>query len=197
MTLACVLFDLDGVIRHFDPLFATQIEDRYALEPGSLANAAFEKSRLERLVTGRLLRADWKIEVGDAVGNREAPEAWFANIGVVDPSIIELIAELRSAGFAIAMLTNGTDTIPQELATLGIDHHFDRVFSTFNIGFMKPDTRAFSYVCEHMNLSPSQVFFTDDRSENVAAAKSLGMSGTTFTDTVALREELHKFGLLI
>ena len=140
--IECTLFDLDGVIRHFDDDARARVEQRHGLADGALARAAMEPELLDRLVTGRLTRAAWSAEVGRRVGSAEAGAAFIADIGTPDPPALDLLDELRASGYTVAILTNGTDTIPAELEALGIDQHVDAVFNSAEIGVAKPSPRS-------------------------------------------------------
>lgn len=48
-----VLFDLDGVIRHFDPKYVADIELRHGLAAGTLEGFAFAKPLIGEVTAGR------------------------------------------------------------------------------------------------------------------------------------------------
>ncbi|MGB3374623.1 MAG: HAD-IA family hydrolase [Microbacterium sp.] len=191
-----VLFDLDGVIRHFDPELTAMTERRHGIAPGTIAQIAFAGSLLERLTTGRLRRADWITGVGEELGSQEAAEEWGRQRARVDPAMLALAGELAAAGIRTAILTNGTDTIPTEVAELGLDSHFDPIFNTAEIGFAKPDARAFAHVLEALGCEPGTVLFTDDSRVNIHGAAELGIHSHHFRDAASLRAELQTRGIL-
>ena len=195
MTITTVLIDLDGVIRHFDPNHPAEIEADAGLGPGALTAAAFAPELLDPLVTGTMTRAEWVDRVGDAVGDATAASAWLAHGGEIDQSMITLIDELRRLGLTVAILTNGTDTIPAELDHLGVTPHVDAVFNSAEIGFAKPDRRAFEYVCSALAVSASEVFFTDDSEHKLAGAVEIGMTVHHFVDRLGLRRRLADLGI--
>jgi HAD superfamily hydrolase (TIGR01509 family) len=69
-----VLFDLDGVIRHFDPKHVSDIEQRHGLAAGTLEGIAFSKPLIEEVTTGRISRADWVRQVSEIAGSEMAAE---------------------------------------------------------------------------------------------------------------------------
>ena len=195
-TITTVLLDLDGVIRHFETDHRADIEAAAGLAAGTLWAAAFDDDLIERLITGRITRATWTTEVGNAVGNPGAAAEWLAEKGTVDQAMIELIDQLRDAGITVAILTNGTDTIPAELDDLGITPHVDAVFNTAAIGYAKPDRRAFEHACEALAVDASEVFFTDDSERKLSGAVEIGMTAKHFVGVAALRTQLTALGLL-
>jgi FMN phosphatase YigB (HAD superfamily) len=86
-------------------------------------------------------------------------------------SLEQFADEIRRLGLTAALLTNGTDTIPAEVAAPGLESHFDAIFNSADIAFVKPDIRAFDHVLDALAVIGPDVFFTDD-----SAAKLLGAS---------------------
>ncbi|MGI9616415.1 MAG: HAD family hydrolase [Acidimicrobiales bacterium] len=197
MPISCILFDLDDVIRFFDQAARAAIEGSYDLPDGSLMATAIDPDLIESLVTGRLTRAEWSAEVGRRVGSPEAAAEWTVDIGTPDPDALALLDELRAGGYTVAILTNGTDTIDAELATLGIDQHVDAVFNSAVIGVAKPHPDAFRHVCRELDVAPESVFFTDDSASKLGGALEIGMTAVVFTTVGSLRRALRDVGVRI
>lgn len=187
-----VLFDLDGVVRHFDPRDVADIERRYGLAPGSIPTAAFASPLIEQVTTGRISRAEWVGEVGRMLGDAGAAAEWGRLPARVDPEITALSDELQALGLTTAILTNGTDTIPAEVIGLGLDAHFDRVFNSAEIGFAKPDVRAYTHVVDELATDAAEVFFTDDSEGKLAGARRIGMPVHRFRGVERLRAALRE-----
>ncbi|MFJ3382045.1 HAD-IA family hydrolase [Curtobacterium sp. NPDC090217] len=94
------------------------------------------------------------------------------------------------------MLTNGTDAVPDEVASFGLLDHVDAVFNSADIGFVKPDVRAFRHVLDALDLDGSEVFFTDDSERKLTGAAELGMATHHFTGVDGLRTALSAQGVL-
>ncbi|MEL7155437.1 MAG: HAD-IA family hydrolase [Actinomycetota bacterium] len=196
-TIHTVLLDLDGVIRHFDPARQQATEQRHGLAAGEILAVAFADALIGRLVTGAITRAQWVAAVGRAVGNPAAAEEFFSDRGTVDPAMLDLVDDLRRRGLLVAVLTNGTDTIAAELVELGIDDRFDAVFSTADIGWAKPDRRAFAHVCSALAIEPAGVFFTDDSPGKLGGAVELGMTARPFVGVDDCRRTLAALGVAV
>lgn len=195
VTVTTVLLDLDGVIRRFDPTHRIGVEQRHGLEPGTLAAIAFAPDEVDPVVAGRRTRAEWIDRVGRAIANPQAAREWLDARGQVDRDLMTVVDRLRGTGTPVAMLTNGTDTIPDELIELGIDGRFDVVFNSAEIGLTKPDPAVFEHVCEQLGVEPGQVFFTDDTEGHVAAAARLGMAARLYEGLGPFLGHLVELGL--
>lgn len=195
-SIRAVLFDLDGVVRHFDPENVASIERAHELDPGSIDAVAFAPHHLEQVTTGRISRHEWVERIGVELGNAEAAEAWGSQPFRVDEEVLDLVDELRANGIRTAVLTNGTDTIPAEIASINLGSHFEAVFNSAEIGWTKPDMRAFRHVLDAMQLPPQEVLFTDDSVGKLAGAETLGMPTHHFAGVVGLREALRTAGVM-
>ncbi|WP_353650851.1 HAD family phosphatase [Nakamurella sp. A5-74] len=193
--IRAVVLDLDGVIRRFDTEIGGEIERRHTLDLGLLGREAFAEPDLAEATTGRITRAEWIRRIGRRIGNPAAADDWGSQQARVDWELLDLVGDLRAAGLLCAVLTNGTDTIPQELASLGVSERVDRVFNSASIGFIKPDQRVFEHVIADLGLPPSEVFFTDDSPRNLVAAQSLGMHTHHYRDLPGLRRALLAAGV--
>ena len=192
--IRAVLFDLDGVIRHFhhDPT----LEARHGLPDGAITRIAFASPLIDAVTTGLLTREEWITRVGEAAGSASAAQEWGRTPFAADPDVLALADELRSHGIICAILTNGTDTIADELGASGIGAHFDRVFNSADIGHAKPDVRAFRHVATALALPAEEIFFLDDSPAKLRGARELGMRTHHFTGITELRSALAAAGVV-
>ena len=111
---------------------------------------------------------------------------WREHRGSVVDETVERLEALRSDGHRTYVFTNGTDHVPQELELLGITRLFDGVLNSADFGVAKPDPLA--YAAAHRAIEADlgrvvvrdEVWFTDDRDENVAAAREFGWDAELF-----------------
>ena len=190
-----VLFDLDGVIRHFDPDHLAGIERRHGLADGTIASVAFANPLIEEVTTGRITRAEWVRQVSESAGSAPAAEEWGVQPAAVDEALLDLSDEVRGLGLRTAVLTNGTDTIPAEFAAMGIADRFDAIFNSAEIGFVKPDVRAFEHVLDRLGVTAGEVFFTDDSASKLVGADRLSMRTHLFDGVDGLRDHLRAAGV--
>lgn len=195
LALPTVLLDLDGVVRHFDPTHVASVEHRHGLSPGSLVTAVFELALLDRAITGAIRRSEWVAEVGARVGHADAAAEWMAEKGAVDEAMLSEVEGLRSRGVLVAVLANGTDTIPSEMEELGLSSRFDAIYNSAELGVAKPDRRVFEQVCSRLDVDPTEVFFTDDSSSKLRGAIEIGMTARLFEGIDQFRKHMVDAGL--
>ncbi len=96
----------------------------------------------------------------------------------------ELLGALRAQGFKTGLLTNGPAPFQrQKFSRLGIDHHFDYVGISGEIGHWKPDPAAFHHVLNQLGVAPHQAAMVGDSLHfDIEPARALGLQ-TVWMDT--------------
>jgi len=95
----------------------------------------------------------------------------------------------------VALLSNATDRLRDDLAHHGLGDTFDHVFCSAEIGLVKPDPACFRHVADVMQLAPPECLFVDDQLPNVEAARQAGMHAEQFTGLAELRAALSSYGI--
>ena len=70
---------------------------------------------------------------------------------------------------------------------------FDQTYASNKIGLLKPAPEFWKTIMMAEGYEPSQTFFTDDRLDNVEAARALGINAVQFTTPEELRKEWGKY----
>jgi putative hydrolase of the HAD superfamily len=194
--IRAVIFDLDGVVRHFEQPGAT--EHRLGLPPGSIEAAAFASGLIDDATTGRITFEAWMDAMADALERdhgasaRAAAAAWAALPTWLDDDVVTLAHTLRAAGYATAILTNGTTRVEHECALLGLPGDaFAHLFNSARIGYAKPDRRVFEHVVGELGVAPEECAFTDDSKMKLAGAVELGMATHHYTGVAPLHAWLR------
>lgn len=197
-----VLFDLDGVIRHYDPAAVTHAEQALDLSPGTLLEAAFAIPEYADGVIGRCSFADWGAAVVarlvadgiDAARARTAVGSWLDDRGTVDAAVLSIV---RAVGeqTRVGLLSNAHDHITEDLELHALSGHFEVIVSSAAIGLAKPDAAIYRAAAEAFGVRPADCFFTDDLEPNVAGARAAGMDAEQYVDAPALAAALRARGL--
>ena len=97
--------------------------------------------------------------------------------------VVHRARELRDDGIRLALLTNNVKEWGDHWrATFPIDELFDVVVDSSEVGMRKPDPRVYELTCERIGVATTAAAFVDDNTENVAAARRLGMEVVLFGD---------------
>jgi putative hydrolase of the HAD superfamily len=192
-----IIYDLDGVIRRWDPDETLSIEQRHGLPGGAILAAAFEPALLEQAVCGHIDDQTWRDTIRDALIRAHGPAAvaavrdWCLLTGSVDQEVLSLVTECRSR-LRTGLLTNATTRLEADLEALGLTDCFDQVVNSARIGFAKPDRRIYAVAAERMGHRPEECIFVDDRAAFVDAACAAGLTGIVFAGATDLREQLAR-----
>ena len=195
----CFVFDLDGVIRYWDPAIVRDAEARNGLPEGELLGTAFEPELLLSVITGDISDAEWRSRVIEILAEQypdsqpaKAVAEWSAPVGEVIAGARESIDAVRSVG-KVALLTNATDRLRPDLEELGLIDSFDYIFNSSEIGYAKPDPRVFAHVERVMQAQPAAIVFVDDSATNVDTAASRGWTALLATPETRLLDLLNPF----
>ena len=95
---------------------------------------------------------------------------------VAMPGAVELLGELRSRGVPNGILTNGWTELQRAKAS-AIGYEGSVVVSE-EIGFWKPDPRAFAAACESFSYTPGTTMYVGDSPDtDVVGSKAAGLIG--------------------
>ena len=115
----------------------------------------------------------------------------------------ELVRGLAEAGNRLAILSN-TNPLQWEYITdgrypllaIGAEQcAFDWAIASYQVGSMKPDRAIYEAAIRRASVAADEVFFTDDRLENVAGAVAAGIDAVQFDDAQQLAIELRARGV--
>jgi len=201
--------DLDGVVRHFDPVRQAAIEARFGLPAGTISTLALDPRLLQPAITGAVSDETWRASVADALRLRwpsvdavAAVAEWSASPGTPDERVVTLVRRARERVPVLA-LTNATTRLRSDLARAGLAGVFDRVVSSAEVGHAKPSAPAFRAAQEaaaqllgRTVLVPEQILYVDDSPGHVAGAAALGWTAITFEGPQQLAATLRASGLL-
>jgi putative hydrolase of the HAD superfamily len=103
-------------------------------------------------------------------------------VGVHWP-VVHRVRDLRDDGLKLALLTNNVKEWGDHWRnTFPIDELFGVVVDSSDVGMRKPDPRIYELTCRRLGVTADASVFVDDNTENVAAARRLGMEVVLFGD---------------
>lgn len=93
----------------------------------------------------------------------------------VYPGVVEGLAALRSAGFALACITNkAKDFVPPLLEATELAVWFDQVICGDTLARAKPDPLPLLHACHVFGIAPNEALMIGDSLNDVRAARAAG-----------------------
>jgi putative hydrolase of the HAD superfamily len=98
-----------------------------------------------------------------------------------NPEMIELMRELKQAGYRMAMLTNNVrEWEPLWRSMLPVDEIFETVVDSGFVGCRKPESKIYALTLERVGAAAEDCLFVDDVEVNCEGARRAGMSAIHF-----------------
>lgn len=203
MVIDALLFDMDGLFRHWRDTGARTGEHRAGLPAGTFDRYAYQHPSYRLAQLGVLTDQQWADDVtarlvadfGDRAQAAIAP--WRADRGEIDPVMVDLAAQARRQGLPVAILSNTTTAFRTDLAHHGLTDAFDEVFPTAELGVDKPAPAAYRLAAARLGVPPQRIFFADDEDHYVAGARATGMHTHRFTTATRLAAQLTLLGIRV
>lgn len=200
-TPEAVIFDIGNVLINWDPrlLYDQLLPDRAAQD--ELFAAADLEAMNEAVDLGAPFRETVYAQADKYPQYRDLIRPWHDRwIEMARPGIPHswaLLRALRAKGIPVFALSNfGIDSLSLAESAYPVLKEFDRRFISGHLGVIKPDARIYEIVEETTQLSGSQLFFIDDRPENIAAARRRDWQGHLFESPDSLARDLVNLHLL-
>jgi FMN phosphatase YigB (HAD superfamily) len=112
-------------------------------------------------------------------------------------AVFSLANRLRQ-NYQVVLLSNINvlhhEYLKQYFPVFGLFHH---VFTSYELGVIKPDQEIYKKALEALNVLPENVFYADDRPELVESARALGINSFLFTGIEQLKSDLVASGITI
>jgi FMN phosphatase YigB (HAD superfamily) len=100
--------------------------------------------------------------VAQAVKDRctaKCPSLWAFTF----PRIRKALSLLKDQGYRMSVISNSNGRTTSTLSHAGLgDHFFDRIFTSDELGFEKPDPTIFEVILREMNRHPADVLYVGD-----------------------------------
>jgi len=110
-----------------------------------------------------------------------------------NPPMIELMRELKEAGYRMAMLTNNVrEWEPLWRPMLPVDEIFETVVDSAFVGCRKPESRIYELTLERIAEPAEACLFVDDVLVNVEGARKAGLRAVLFQDNEQAIPEIRE-----
>ena len=113
----------------------------------------------------------------------------------INTEMTRWLATLGPAGYQTALLSNMQhDMIAHLRSNFPWLSDFDHQVFSAEIHAVKPDAAIYQHCLNLLKVDPRAAIFVDDRNENVAAARTLGIAAFQFRSVAELRRDLSAAG---
>jgi putative hydrolase of the HAD superfamily len=195
-----VLFDLDGVLAHYDHAPRLETLARRCGASVAAVSAALFESGLERDADLGLHDAQGQVDelarrLGVAVTLEDCVAARRASMRA-DAAVLAL-AERIARRTRVAILTNNNLLLRDHLPAIcpPLFPLFEgRVFCSAQYRLAKPDPAIFLRCLDEFGTTPGRAFFTDDKHENADGARAAGLRAHHYQGLPALQAALREAG---
>ena len=92
------------------------------------------------------------------------------------PEVPEALSILKTRGFQIAILSNGTPAMLEAaVENSGLTAVIEEIYSVEEVGVFKPDPRVYQTAVDRLDLRPEQIVFQSSNAWDVAGASAFGL----------------------
>jgi HAD superfamily hydrolase (TIGR01509 family) len=131
--------------------------------------------------------------------DRTALEQAASDIFTLHVPLVAITGRLHAAGYRLGILSNTNRShwrfVSSRFSYLNTMFHVHAM--SFDIHQMKPDPFIYGEAARLAGVQPGDVFFTDDRPENVAGARAAGFDAVLFTTPPDLLRQLQSRGITV
>ena len=179
-----VLFDC------FDVLFPDHCREWLAAHGLDRKGAYAELSR--QLDLGTLSYEGFVAELAQLSGQTPAEVMQeFSQFAQPDVAVIDFLRSLRST-YKTALVSNAhADEVRPLLQTHTLEHLFDAIVISAEVGLRKPDPKIFEHALAQLGCTPAEAIFIDDNEDNVVPATELGITGIVFKNYQQLMDHIQ------
>lgn len=201
MAIEYIYFDLGNVILAFDHSIGLE---KIAAATGKTAkeidSLIFGSGLENEFETGLIDAKEFHRRFCEAV-DCEIDSTFFlaacSEIFTLNAAIMPLIGQLAAVGFPMGILSNTCSAHWQHVFA---KHPFLRqCFRDYVLSYesksMKPDSKIYADAVAASGCEPKQIFFMDDREENISGAVASGMEAVQFESANQIVAELQQRGV--
>jgi len=199
---ALVLFDMEGVLSHYDR--SARVDHLSVVSgqtPDAVRHAIWGSGLEARADAGQISDDEYLSALGVLLGCPIHRDDWLsARRASITPytEVIALAARVAERS-RIAVLTNNCRLVTDYIGYLNppVAQLFGpHVYASASFGAAKPAAQAYLRCLEQLGVGANETLFIDDTDTNVAGAIDAGLHGYKFVSADALSEELARRQLL-
>ena len=178
-----------GLIKYFSKYFKVT-EERFTMAHTKYIDP-FQRGKLEEKIYWK------KICLKLSVDKPTEEYLWtkaFKKVYIEKKEVFTLASTLQNNRYKTCMLSNTEIPLMNFFYEQGY-HMFDEQVFSCKEGFRKPDKKIYEITLDRLDTDPDETLLIDDREENIAGAKKLGIHAVLFKNINDLIEDLYSFSI--
>lgn len=182
-----IVFDLGGVIFRIDKNQAIKRFNEVGFDDAAAYLDSFTQVGIfGDLESGRIDAEQFRHRLSELAGKQltldDCAHGWQGYMAELPQRNLDKLIELRQRGFRLSLLSNTNPFMMQWVRSdafdgrgHGLDHYFDALYLSYEMGVMKPDSRIFEMMIQGEKAEPQETVFIDDSAHNTQAAATMGI----------------------
>ena len=182
-----IVFDLGGVIFKPDKNQAIRRFNEVGFgDAASYLDSFAQVGIFGDLESGKITSEQFRSQLSELAGKELTLEdcayGWQGYAVNLPQRNLDKLIELRQRGFRLSLLSNTNPFMMQWVRSSafdgrghGLDHYFDALYLSYEMGIMKPARRIFEMMLQGEKAKPLETVFIDDSPHNTAVAASMGI----------------------
>lgn len=197
-----IYFDLGNVLLGFDhSIGCRQLAELYQTDEASVRARVFEQGLEDQYERGEISTSEFHQILCEDFGCQPelaAVKHAAASIFHVRYDTVPIVSMLKGTGMRTGILSNTCEAHWHYVIDgryRFLNDLFDHVVLSYEARSMKPDPRIYEVAIAQAGCAPEEIFFMDDRVENVEGARAMGIDAVLFTDGPQLARDLRLRGV--
>jgi len=124
-------------------------------------------------------------------------KALWSQIFVSEPLLSEPFLQSLAKNYPLHLLSN-TNQLHYDFVVgqYPLLRHFKERILSYQVGLMKPQKEIYEVAIKRSGFTAAEIFFTDDRPENVEGGLAAGIQAVQFLNETQLKQDMHQAGIV-
>ena len=197
MTFKAIVFDYGGVMTFGGA--GEEIAERIAMSfdiTVDLAIKAFRAFR-DELITGAVSEEEFWMHIETYLQKKPShstQNVWNTWLDMrPKPEMLEFVAELKSKGYLVGLLSNVIPNTQKEIKNHGVYELFRPCLLSCETGFAKPNIHAYEQLVDVLKpILPNEIIFVDDSPRCLEPARAMGIHTILATGSSQIIANVHR-----
>ncbi len=195
-----IYLDLGKVIIDFDySVAARQIETLTPLSLAGIARVLSDGGLIEEYETGKISSEKHYQKVCRMLQMNVSMEQFrclWGSMFLPEPLLSEELLEALKQRYRLILLSNTNEIhFGYVIQKYPILRHIEERMLSYEVGYMKPQPEIFRMAIKRAGVLPQEIFFADDRAENIEAAREAGLQAYQFHSEEGLKQDMQRAGI--